>query len=203
MADDVKATWTQPGKAGSVVDVTMLEPRSRQCNRACPWRVANHGKTVPFEYDHEVANMPCDTHCHYTAENAAHWWDHLKTGLYGDWRNLCHVMRRGTWEHTQKSLLGPVRWKMVACQCTGSLVLQQRELLRHVEHGKSGLTGEGAARVATAMLGREIAESDVAGLDVGELVRHASPSLLDPQIGSPHLAPVSGRERSAWSTRGR
>jgi hypothetical protein len=197
--DRVKATWEQPGKGRSVVSVVMYEPRTRQCNRSCPWRVSNHGKTIPFEYDHEVANVPTDTHCHYTPERAALWWDHLKTGRYGDWRNLCHVMRKGTWDHMLTNrLTGITRWHMVACQCTGGLVLQQRELLRHVENGRSALTAEGAARVASDMLGREVGEHDVAVLDVSELLQHAHPALLDPQISSPHLASLSDRELRDW-----
>jgi hypothetical protein len=196
--DDVKATWTEPGKNGSVISVSMLEPRSRQCNSVCPWRVANHGKTVPFEYDHEVPGIPVDTHCRFTPERYAHWWDHLKTGRYGDWRNLCHIMREGTWTETLTSLIGVTRWNVVPCQCTGALVLQQRELLRHVEHGRSALTAEGAARVAGDMLGRQVAVHDVAGLRVRELLEHAHPALLGSEIGSPHLAPVSDRERREW-----
>ena len=104
-----------------------------------------------------------------------------------------------TWPHTETSrLTGITRWSVMQCQCAGSWVLQQRELLRHVEHGESGLTGEGAARVASDMLGREVDEHDVADLEVRELLEHASPSLLDSQIGSPHLAPLSEQELREW-----
>ena len=77
--------------------------------------------------------------------------------------------------------------------------MQQRELLRHVERGESALTVRGAARVASDMLGREVAEHELGDLDVTELLKHAHPSLLDPKIGSDAVAPLlSERERHEW-----
>jgi hypothetical protein len=207
--NNVKATWRE-STPDVVIEVVMHEARPKQCNHQCPWRVANLDLVTVFVYDHEVPNCPYDPGSYeMTSGRYEYLWDHLKTGRYGDQRGLCHIARRGTWEHARiDGFTGKARWKLVACQCTGALVLQQRELLRHVEHGRSALTQEGAARVAADMLGREVAESEVAGLDprnlraqtvgVRELLEHAHPALLDAEIGSPLLAPVSERELCVW-----
>ena len=77
--------------------------------------------------------------------------------------------------------------------------MQQRELLRHIEGAPSGLTPEGAARVAGDMLGREVAEDEVARLDIRNVLDHAHPSLLDPAIGSEAVAPpLTARELHDW-----
>ena len=77
--------------------------------------------------------------------------------------------------------------------------MQQREILRHVENGRSALTARGAARVAGDMLGHPVAEHEVADLDVRELLAHAHPSLLDPKIGSDAVsAALSDSEVRDW-----
>ena len=209
----VKATWLE--RHGSVtVQVLMHEPKARPCNRSCPYRVANHGKSRPFTYDHEVEGIPYDPICHYTLEKYEAQWDALKHGQHGQrpsaghvqlvagQPSCCHVARRGSGEMPLSGAFGqPVAARLVANQCTGALVLQQRELLRHVENGSSGLTRRGAARVATDMLGREVSKRALSRLDVGELLEHAHPALLDQAIGNPLLAPLSERELSEWGSR--
>ena len=82
--------------------------------------------------------------------------------------------------------------------------MQQREVLRHVERGESALTPEGAARVASEMLGREVAKHELGHLDLRELIEHAHPFLLDPKIGSDAVAPpLSRREIHKWRCLGR
>jgi hypothetical protein len=81
--------------------------------------------------------------------------------------------------------------------------MQQRELLRHVARGSSALTPQGAARVASDMLGRRIAEDELGGLDVAELLANAHPSLLDRKIGSDAVAPpLSESELAEWERLG-
>ena len=49
------------------------------------------------------------------------------------------------------------------------------------------------------MLGREVAEDEVARLDISNLLDHAHPSLLDPAIGSEAVAPpLTARELRDW-----
>jgi hypothetical protein len=213
VSGDVKAQWIAEGadddEGAYFYRVCMLEPRGRQCNKSCPWRVANWGTSPDFVYDHDVAGTPTGNTCRYTDENYAGYWDSLRTGSY-DWANLCHVARRGTQRHHPWVSPGPsvtlddgrrvrVNQTHVACQCTGSIVLLQRELLRHVECGASALTPAGAARIASDMLGRTVNEGDLAGLGVRELLERAHPLLLDPAIGAPQLAPVSEREARDWA----
>jgi hypothetical protein len=77
--------------------------------------------------------------------------------------------------------------------------MQQREALRHVERGHSALTPQGAARVAAEMLGRPVAEHELATLNPRDLLDLAHPSLLDPSIGSDAVAPApSEREMRDW-----
>ena len=85
--------------------------------------------------------------------------------------------------------------------CTSTLVLQQRELIRRVEGRPSehGLTDLGAARVASYMLGRLVEPEEVDGLDVAELLREAHPALLHPDIAIEILPPLSEKEIAAWS----
>jgi len=106
---------------------------------------------------------------------------------------LCHVRLEGTQRHS-----GNV-WDIVGRQCTGALVVQQREVLRQVERGESALSIQGAARVASDMLGHEVAEHQLANLDLRELLRHAHPALLDPSIGSDAAAPpLTDGEIQEW-----
>src|SRR4051794_4500272 len=125
--DDVKATWHE-----GPIQIVMREPKSKPCNTSCPWMVANHGKTMPYAYDHEVAGIPFDPECTYTPEKYRVAWSALRHGKPGTrptrgrtatgQPTLCHIARRGTEYPT-----------LVACQCTGALVLQQREAIRHRE----------------------------------------------------------------------
>jgi hypothetical protein len=214
---NVKARWIAQGALGPndedeayVWRVCMLEPRDRQCNKSCPWRVASFGTAPAFEYDHEVIGRPSDSTCRYSDETYAGYWEMLRTGSY-DWANLCHVARRGTRAHDPSWSPGgtvpladgrrvQVDQTHVVCQCTGSYVLQQREVLRHVETGTSAMTPAGAARIAGEMLGRPVTEDELSSLDVRELLRGAHPALLNPDIGSPHLAPLSADERGSWGS---
>ena len=88
-------------------------------------------------------------------KRACLWEDGLKDGVPG-YGALCYVRLEGTQRKP-----GNV-WDIVGRQCTGALVVQQREVLRHVERGESALSVQGAARVASDMLGREVAEHESA-----------------------------------------
>jgi len=194
--DDVKTTWRVSDGAEEqlVHHVTMRHPRSKPCNCQCPWLLDNHGTTVELFYDHEVPGIPMPDGGFSFApwKRTRVWESDLRDGLDG-YGNLCHVRLPGT------QLNPDTTWDVVARQCSGALVMQQREVLRHVVRGESALTSQGAARVAGDMLGREIAEHELAGLDVRELVEHAHPSLLDPMIGSDAVAPpLSEREMDEW-----
>jgi hypothetical protein len=49
------------------------------------------------------------------------------------------------------------------------------------------------------MLGHEVAEHQLANLDLRELLRHAHPALLDPSIGSDAAAPpLTDGEIQEW-----
>jgi hypothetical protein len=194
-AKDLKSRWSaRAGVWRQLVQVTMRRARSRPCNSQCPWLVANHGKAVKLFYDHEVAGitMPEGDFTYAPSKRARVWEDYLRDGADG-YGSLCHVRLPGT-------QLGPGGTAdVVACQCTGALVMQQRELLRHLEHGESALSTTGAARVAGDMLGRKVGEHELSKLDIGELLEHANPSLLDPKIGIDMVAPLlSERERQEW-----
>jgi hypothetical protein len=195
--DDVKSTWRVDGWARpkDAHHVTMRSPLPRTCNNQCPWLVANHDRTVELVYDHEVPGIPMPEGQYIFAswKRACIWEeDGLKDGVPG-YGALCHVRLEGTQRRS-----GNV-WDVVGRQCTGALVMQQREVLRHVERGESALSLEGAARVASDMLGREVAEHELGRLDLRELLRHAHPSLLDPSIGSDAVTPpLTDREIHEW-----
>lgn len=194
--DDVKATWHLGDGAESqaVHHVTMRNPKSRPCNGQCPWLIANHGRTVELFYDHEVPGiaLPEGGFSFAPWKRARVWDNDLRDGSSG-YGSLCHVRLPGTQQKPGNA------WDVVAHQCSGALVMQQREVLRHVERGRSALTAQGAARIAGDMLGRSVAEHELANLDLGELLDRAHPSLLDPKIGSDAVAPpLSKREMHAW-----
>jgi len=184
--DDVKGTWCVDGwsRPKEVHHVTMCSPLPRTCNNQCPWLVANHDQTVDLAYDHEVPGIPMPEGPYIFAswKRACIWENGLKNGVPG-YGSLCHVRLEGTQRKP-----GNI-WDVVGRQCTGALVMQQREVLRHVEYGESALSLQGAARVASDMLGREVAVHELGNLDLQELLRHAHPSLLDPRIGSDAVAP--------------
>jgi hypothetical protein len=197
LAQSVKSTWSVADReqAELVHEVTMCTSAPRPCNSQCPWLVASHGKTVQLFYDHEAPGIPMpEGEFAFAPWKRARVWEiDLKDGLDG-YGSLCHVRLAGT-QQTPDHV-----WHVVSRQCTGALVMQQREVLRHVEHGQSALTRQGAARVASDMLGRQVAETELLNLDVRELLEHAHPSLLDPQIGSEAVAsPISERELHEWS----
>jgi hypothetical protein len=172
----------------------MHDPRPRPCNNQCPWLVANHGKTMELRYDHEVPDVaiPDEAYAFAPWKRARIWENDLKEGLLG-YGSLCHVRLQGT-ERVQGSMA-----EVVGCQCTGALVMQQRELLRHVQRGESALSVGGAARVASDMLGRRVSEDELRDLDLRELLERAHPALLDPKIGSDAVAPaLSEPELRAW-----
>jgi hypothetical protein len=181
-------------QARLVHHVTMCSPRSRPCNSQCPWLVSNHGRTAELFYDHEAPGIPMpEGGFTFAPWKRARVWDNdLRDGVHG-YGSLCHVRLKGTQQ-------GPGNmWHVVSRQCTGALVMQQREVLRHVKRGESALTPQGAARMAGDMLGREVAEHELGDLDVGELLEHANPSLLNPKIGSDAVAPpLSEREIHEW-----
>lgn len=192
---DVKCTWIVPDEARTSEGhrVTMRAADRKVCNGQCPWLVANHGKTLEMFYDHEVPGIPAETVFTYAAWKRARIWnDNLTDGVCG-YGSLCHVRMRGTRMRRDQT------WEVVSRQCVGALVMQQREVLRHVENCESALTLEGAARVAGDMLGRAVSAEDLAELDIRELFEHTHPSLLDLEIGSDAVAPpLSEREIREW-----
>ncbi len=160
----------------------------------CPWLAANHGKTVELYYDHEVPGIAMPESFTFAPwKRTEIWHSDLRNGEHG-YGGLCHVRLKGT------QLTPRNTWEVVSRQCSGSLVMQQRELLRHVEHGRSALTAQGAARVASDMLGREVAEHELRDLDLRELLLHAHPSLLNANIGAEVVA--SNRSRKPLRDRG-
>lgn len=194
--DDVKSTWRVDGWARpkDAHHVTMRSPLPRTCNDQCPWLVENHGRAVELAYDHEVPGipMPEGQYVFEPWKRACLWEEDLKDGVPG-YGALCHVRLEGTQRRD-----GNV-WDIVGRQCTGALVMQQREVLRHVARGESALSPEGAARVAGDMLGREVAEPELGTLDVRDLLEHAHPWLVDPRIGSDAVAPaLTDEEIRAW-----
>jgi len=194
--DDVKSTWRVDGWARpkDAHHVTMRAPLPRTCNHQCPWLVANHDQAYDLAYDHEVPDIPMPKGPYVFApwKRACLWEEGLRDGMPG-YGGLCHVRLDGT-----RRKPGNV-WDVVGRQCTGALVIQQREVLRRIERGESALSNDGAARVASDMLGREVAEHELANLDVRELLGHAHPALLDPAIGSDAVAPpLTDREIREW-----
>jgi hypothetical protein len=171
----------------------MLQPRPRPCNHQCPWLADNHGKTVKLRYDHEVPGIPMPEQFTFAPwKRTEVWADDLRDGVPG-YGSLCHVRLPGTHRRPDDA------WDIVGCQCTGALVMQQRELLRQVEGGTSALSPRGAARVAADMLGREVTEEELGKLELQELLAHAHPALLDPRIGSDAVAAtLSEREKQRW-----
>ena len=196
-SEDVKSSWNVDagGDASLVHEITMSDPLSQPCNCQCPWLVDNHGKAVKLFYDHEVPGiaMPQGRFTFAPWKRSDIWNEHLRDGVDG-YGSLCHIRRQGT------QLREDGGWDIVSRQCTGSVVMQQREVLRHVEVGESALSPEGVARVAGEMLGREISAHELRNLDLRELLEHAHPSLLDPRIGSDAVTPaLSERELRGWA----
>lgn len=192
--DKVRSKWCIGTETQDVHQVTMLEPIASTCNDQCPWRTANHGRTVELYYDHEVPGIPMPEQFAFSEWKRADIWENdLRHGVHG-FGGLCHVRLAGT-ECSERGA-----WNVVSRQCTGALVMQQRELIRHVQHGRSALTPEGAARVASDMLGLEVQARDLDRLDLGVLLSHAHPALLDDAIGCNAVAaPLSEHERAEWS----
>jgi hypothetical protein len=192
---DVKSTWCTgcPELPQLGHHITMLYPRPRPCNNQCPWLADNHGKTLTLWYDHEVPDIPMPREFTYAPwKRAQIWADDLRDGVPG-YGSLCHVRLSGTHRRADDA------WEVVGRQCTGALVMQQRELLRQVGLRESALSLRGAARVAGDMLGHEVTEQELCKLDLLELLAHAHPSLLDPRIGSDAVATsISEQEKREW-----
>jgi hypothetical protein len=191
--ENIKSEWFIGTETQDVHRVTMLKPKSKPCNEQCPWLAANHDKTVELFYDHEVPGiaMP-ESFTFATWKRIDIWESGLRNGVHG-YGGLCHVRLKGT------DLTPRQTWNVVSCQCTGALVMQQRELLRHVEHGDSALTEQGAVRIASDMLGRQVSEDEVRDLDLRALLANAHPSLLDQNIGCDAVAPpLSEHEMNEW-----
>ena len=193
--DDIKGTWYwgSPNFPQLGHHITMRHPRTAPCNCQCPWLADNHGKLVTLFYDHEVPGIEMPDEFEFALRKRVEVWaTDLKDGVHG-YGSLCHVRLPGT------GLRDAEAWNIVGRQCTGALVMQQRELVRHVKHGESALSPQGAARVASDMLGREIAADDVRALSVRDLLAHANPSLLDPKIGCDAVAPpLSEQKMQEW-----
>ena len=153
----------------------------------------NHGKSKELYYDHEVPGISIPRSFNFAVWKRAHIWKtDLQNGMHG-YGSLCHVRLQGT------GLTPGNTWNVVACQCTGALVMQQRELLRHIEHGNSALTPQGAARVASEVLGKGVAECEVHLLNIPILLASMHPSLLNPLIGCSTIAsPLSDKEKENW-----
>ena len=190
----VKSTWAIGTETQAVHEITMLEPRTRPCNDQCPWLAANHDKTAVLYYDHEVAGIEMPENFSFaTWKRADIWRNDLRSGRQ-DYGSLCHVRLKGT------ELTHSGTWKVISRQCTGALVMQQRELIRHVIHGESALTSEGAALVATDLLGVLVTEDDLPRLDVRDLLARTSPSLLDQTIQCEVVTPpLTEHEIFDWS----
>jgi hypothetical protein len=195
-SDDVVRTWWEDGwsRPKDAHLVTMRSPLLRTCNNQCPWLVANHGRTVELVYDHEVPGIPTlEGPYTFASWKRAYLWESGLKDAMPCYAALCHIRLKGTQRRS-----GNV-WDIVGRQCTGALVMQQREVLRRIERGESALSMQGAAGVASEMLSRDVTESELDNLDLQELLRHAHPSLLDRRIGSDAVAPpLSDREIHEW-----
>lgn len=179
----------------------MLHSRDRPCNDQCPWLVENQGRSLKLRYDHEVPGigMPDGDFEFAPWKRSEVWHGDLRDGVAG-YGSLCHVRLQGTGQHEDGT------WEVVGHQCTGALVMQQREVIRHVEHGQSALSRRGVARLASDMLDRSVTDEQIADIDRNEVLRRAHPALLDQDIGAPIVAPAPTEdERAAWkrSTRTR
>jgi hypothetical protein len=193
LSEEPKSTWCIGTETQDVHHITMLRPRSRTCNGQCPWLQANHDRTVTLYYDHEVPGIAMPESFTFAVwKRVDVWTNDLRHGQPG-FGSLCHVRMKGT-EQTPRDA-----WNVVSRQCTGALVMQQRELLRHVRSASSALSLQGAAHVASDMLGRPVTEPEVCKLDLASLLAHAHPSLLDPAIGCGAVAASpSEREIEQW-----
>lgn len=173
---------------------TMLQPRDHPCNDQCPWLTENQGRSLTLWYDHEVPGiaMPEGEFEFAPWKRLEVWNADLRDGIAG-YGSLCHVRLRGTCQRDDGT------WEVVGRQCTGALVMQQRELLRHIEHGDSALSRHGAARVASEMLDRPVTDQQIGDIDCDRLLRKAHTALLDEHIGAPAVAlPPTKDELAAW-----
>ena len=80
----VRATWCIATETQDVHQVTMLKPIASTCNEQCPWRQANHGRTVELYYDHEVPGIPMPENFTFAPWKRADIWNNdLKHGVHG------------------------------------------------------------------------------------------------------------------------
>src|SRR4051812_34780604 len=102
--------------------------------------------------------------------------------------------------------------------CAGSVVLQQRELLRFLKRGRCALSRAGLERAAARLLRlakptlvpsrfadaairERVSMRVVRGLRPDDVLDAAHPALTDARIGHPVVAGVSSAERRAWEKR--
>lgn len=193
---DVKAVWySGPPELPQLGHrITMLEARDAPCNGQCPWLAANHGTPRSLYNDHEVAgvDMPGEPFDFAPWKRVELWNAELKEGAVG-YSSLCHIRLKGTEKRADDS------WQIVGRQCTGALVMQQRELLRFLVDGKSALSPAGAANIASAMLDRPVAVEELDELSRDELRGALHPALTDPEIGCIDVAAaIDATEIRRW-----
>lgn len=188
------AKWSMhSGMSAAEHHVILHAAADQPCNNQCPWLEANHGLVVELEYDHEVPGIPMSPgpYSFDPSKRVQIWENNLQDGICG-YGNVCHVRLKGTHEREDGS------WQ-VARQCVGALVMQQRELIRHLEHRSSALSRAGAARVASELLGRPVTEEQLDAVGVDEVKARAHLALVDDRIGCSEVAsPLSDREVRAW-----
>jgi hypothetical protein len=156
----------------------------------CPWRIANHGRPHP--------------HGFYRLSNLRRLWNGLRRGA----RMSCHPT-----DPTMAEFEGYERTaaRAVTYECTGAVVLIQREMTRFQQlakesvaagdspprglqlyraaSGTRALTREGLAEHAWTML--------TGGGLFGQKLKMGQPDLSDPEIGHPDLPPWGdGAERN-------
>jgi hypothetical protein len=196
-APRVKVVWfSGPADLPQLGDrITMLEARTTICNGQCPWLRDNQGASRPLYNDHEaasieVASEPFD----FGTWRRSELWDAELRDATAGYASLCHVRLKGTERRSDDS------WHIVGRQCTGALVMQQRELLRFLIGGASALSPAGAAGVASAALDRPVTVEDLPGIPRRELHRALHPRILDPAIGCDAVGPpVSLDELAEWN----
>lgn len=174
--------------------IAMRRPKDRPCNGQCPWLNANQGDSRKLYDDHEIAGVELpDEPFEFAAWKRATLWDaELKEGTVG-YAALCHVRLPGT------ELRADDTWNIVGRQCVGALVMQQRELMRHLVDGRSLLTLIGLARVASGALNRSMPPEELALIDRAELRAALHPALLDSAIGCHAVAAgVDAAEALKW-----
>lgn len=151
------------------LDQPVLPAKPKACAH-CPWRLANQAKVGH-----------ADPHKFYSKSNLARLWKQLRNGEL----MTCHPTdpRMGEFEHAPK-----VKPDGTTHECTGALILQQRELMRYQEATDPGGTGSyptrapwmsrrGLLRIAErAMFGHTFLDREM-----------SRPNLNDADVGYPPL----------------